>query len=159
MSHSHDDRVAERPHHLCAAYGCPLLGSMATSTSGASEWWCFAHFGKDAGQLQRITSEVRQLEWLSQAITDIRSRHENRADWPAKYQRIDHDLMLQQRGDLRFSGSMNSRMDTELWLVKLEVTLDGMIRALVPATPLQASISAKGKSVGGFQRIGFEVPA
>lgn len=159
MTQSHDDRIADRSPDLCFAYGCPLLGSMSANTMGTTDWLCFVHFGCEISQYQRITAELRSLDWLSQAITDIRTRHHSPAEWAARYQRIEHDLVLNQREDLRFNGAMHSRMDTELWLRRLETELGALIQALVPAAPLQAAIPAEGKSHGSFNRVGFEVPA
>lgn len=159
MTHSHQDRIADRPSYLCAAYGCPMLGAMATSTSGTAEWWCFAHFGKDAGQLQRITVELNHLDWLTKAIVDTRMRHLHKADWPAQFQRIEHDLHLQRRDDLRFDGNTAMRSDTERWLERLEAELDARIRELVPAVPFQESIPTQGAPAPGLGRMTFEAPA
>jgi hypothetical protein len=156
---THPDRTADRPPHLCAAYGCPLLGTMNASTTGGADWFCFAHFGRDFGQRDRVTRELRQLDWLSNAVVDIRRRHLNRSDWPAQYQRICHDLQAQGRDDLRFTGSPHQRMDTERWVEKLEAELATQVRALVKPDQEQAALPTEFNPNANFARVEFEVPA
>lgn len=156
---THPDRTAERPPHLCAAYGCPLLGTMNASTTGGVDWFCFAHFGQDFGQRDRLTRELRQLDWLSSAVVDIRRRHLNRADWPAQYQRICHDLQVNGRDDLQFAGSVHQRSDTEAWVVRLEAELLAQVRALVIPDQAQASIPNEFNPNANFTKVAFEVPA
>lgn len=121
MTHAHSDRVAKRDHCMCAAYGCPLLGTMSGSTGGGT-WWCFAHFGKDVGRFQRITAELHRLKWLLKAISDIRTR-EQHVDYNAAFQRIEHDFALAQRKDLVWTTPET----IEQWLVRLERELLTML--------------------------------
>ncbi len=113
-----DDRVAERPSELCFAYGCPLLGTMTRSTSGTDEWFCFAHFEADAGRMQTLTSMIRSLAWLADAIVDVRKRHRHR-DYPAAFQRLVGDIELAGRKDLLWKGSESE----DQWLVRLETEM------------------------------------
>lgn len=110
-----------RPAGACAAYGCPLLGTMSTSTAGG-EFWCFAHFGKDAGRLQRITAELHRVKWLIQAISDVRLRDQHQ-DYNAAFERICHDFALAQRKDLLWTAPES----VEQWLIRLERELTTML--------------------------------
>ena len=118
---THPNRTASRPG-MCTAYGCPLLGTLSTSTGGTSAWWCFAHFGKDPGQLQRITGELHRVKRLLNAISDIRTREQHQ-DYPAAFQRIEHDFTLAQRKDLLWTTPET----VEQWLVRLERELAAML--------------------------------
>lgn len=152
MTHTSDDRIAERPGHLCAAYGCPLLGSMSASIQGASEWWCFTHFGKDVGAYQRITAELRRLDWLANAITDVRNRDVN-PNYPAAFQRIEHDLVLAQRSDLLWTSP-----ETDMqWMVRLERELEQLLRGDARPAPAQQPLIAQ--DTGSFTRVTIEMPA
>jgi hypothetical protein len=122
MSHKHEDRVAERPSYLCAAYGCPLLGTRSTSTQGG-DFMCHVHFGLVPGQLQPATVEIHRLEWLAHAIVGLRARRHN-PEWRKTYQRIDHDLVLAQREDLRFKESETA----DAWMVRLETELAKLVK-------------------------------
>lgn len=137
MSHTHDDRVAERSPDLCAAYGCPLLGSASTSTTGGSEWWCALHFGKDAGLIQQITSTMNRHRWLSDAITTIRTNARPKHDWTAEMQRVLHDLQAAGRDDLRW----NRPESAPAWIARLETALMEIVASEVrPVVVTQAGL-------------------
>ena len=130
---THPDRTAKRPGSMCAAYGCPLLGSMSTSTGGTSAWWCFAHFGKDVGRFQRITADLNRVKWLIAAISDIRLRDQHQ-DYHAAFERIQHDFTLAQRKDLLWTSPETA----EQWLIRLERELTVMLAD--PAPPVQDTL-------------------
>lgn len=154
MTQTHDDRVAERPHHLCAAYGCPLLGSMSESTQGTNgEWWCFAHFKKDVGQYQGITAELRRLDWLTKAITDVRTRERN-PDYGAAFQRLEHDFMLAQRKDLLWTQPETD----EQWMVRLERELGKLLSGHAAPAPVQHPL-IPAQDTGSFNRVAITMPA
>lgn len=116
----------------CTAYGCPLLGTLSASTAGGN-WWCFAHHGKDVGQFQRITSDLHRVKWLLKAISDVRTRDQH-ADYPAAFQRIEHDFALAQRKDLLWTEGET----VEQWLVRLEKELVTMLAE--PPPPVQDAL-------------------
>lgn len=153
MSHDHNDRVAERPNHLCAAYGCPLHGSMSTSTQGTTDWYCFAHFGKDPGRTQGITAELRRLDWLANAVRDVRDRDVN-PNYGSAFQRIEHDFKLAQRKDLLWTSPESDAQ----WMVRLERELEQLLSGPVnvPA-PRQKPLTTQ--DTGTFNRVGFDLPA
>lgn len=153
MSNTHEDRVAERPGHLCAAYGCPLLGTSSASTQGTSEWWCFAHFGANVGSYQAITSTLRTAEWLSSAVFDVRTMQPGSNESRAAMSRIRHDFELNGRRDLLI-GDHERRGQ---WLVRLETELRALIAAAVTPPPRQAPIIPTVDS-GTFGRVEFDLP-
>jgi len=147
MSHSHEDRVADRPADLCAAYGCPLHGTMTSSTSGSADWWCALHFGKDAAQLQAITSAMNRYRWLVQAIFDVRANSRPKVDWRKQLERIEHDFRANHRADLcveRFPEGLNQGKPCEKskhWIVRLEAALMAYVAAdVVPAVVTQGGL-------------------
>lgn len=125
--HAHDDRVADRSPDLCAAYGCPLLGSASSSTTGGSDWWCALHFGKDAGQIQSITSSMNRHRWLSDAITTVRVNARPKHNWTASMERVLHDLQAAGRDDLRWDG----RESAPAWVMRLELALMQLVASEV----------------------------
>lgn len=157
MSHDHNDRVAERPSHLCAAYGCPLLGTSSASTQGTSEWWCFAHFGANVGSFQTITNVIREAEWLSQAIVDVRTMRPGTHESRAAMARIKHDLELQGRHDLLFQAHGHDHERRPQWLVRLETELRAVISAAVQPPPRQSAIVPTVDS-STFGRVEFDIP-
>ena len=46
----------QKPQWGCAAYGCPLHGSIRDG----SDWMCFVHFQSDVGQWQEISARLNQ---------------------------------------------------------------------------------------------------
>ncbi len=119
---------ADKPTSDCAAHGCPMLGSMSAGCGGG-EFWCFAHFGRDPGQIQGVTAELHRLHWLAAACRDLRviAHPTQKAARASVAQRIHQDLALAQRGDLR-------RKDHETggaWMVRLETELQRLCLAAV----------------------------
>ncbi len=49
--------LAPAEHH-CTANGCPMPGTLASSTNGASEWYCQWHFGQSYGEYGAITARI-----------------------------------------------------------------------------------------------------
>lgn len=154
MSHTHEDRVADRPGHLCAAYGCPLIGSMCTSTQGSTDWWCFAHFGADIGRYQSITSELNRLNWLACAARDVRMF--DRIGTPeskAAFALIEHELELHKRPDLQWN-----RIERRYqWMERLEAALRTELIEVIKPIPRQETIVTE-QSARSFERVGFDMP-
>lgn len=150
--YNHADRVPtvpERSSCYCAAHGCPMLGTMSTHTTGASEWWCYLHFGRDAGRLQSITVEVNRREWLSKAITDLRTNY-GRDTWPDVCRSVRHEFAMQQRTDLRDTAGESGWA----WIVRLEHQLKSMVSSTPVSAPKQRSI----EQADTWAKVGFEAP-
>jgi hypothetical protein len=98
MSHTHADRVPSRPG-MCAAWGCPMQGSISTSTAGSTNWLCWLHFGQDVGRWQRITADLNRLAWLVTAVTTLR-RDYGGVNWDEAYAAADRVMRENQRSDL-----------------------------------------------------------
>lgn len=137
MSHTHEDRVADRPPELCAAYGCPLHGTMATSTTGGSEWWCYLHHGREGAQVQQITSSILRHRWLADALTTAleihpaRDRNEERMDWIVK------TLAAAKREDLQWAGHPET---VRQWTNRLKPALEQLVLADLQAPADRKSV-------------------
>lgn len=153
MSHNHEDRVADRPAHMCTAYGCPLIGAMATSTTGTNEWWCYVHFGKDVGRYQSITTELRKLDWLAQAITSVRTRNRN-PGYGAAFQRIMHDFEQAGRKDLHWTSPESD----EQWMVRLERELLKLLEGVLQPAQEQRQLAIQSAKSLNWNRVGFDLP-
>ena len=124
------DRTADRPSHLCAAYGCPMLGSMS-GVIGGTEWWCWLHFGRDLGRMQAITSEIRRNAWLADAITALRIALDDGRDspeWAKSFQKFGHECATENRNDLLW---LEGESETQ-WLLRLETAFGVIVAAAVP---------------------------
>jgi hypothetical protein len=122
---SHPDRTADRPSYLCAAYGCPMLGTMSDDTGGGN-FVCHVHKGCEPGQVQAITVEINHNVWLANAIRDIRCRARN-PNWRQTFERINHDLVQSRRKDL-----MQNSNSLDDWMIRLEVELLAVVKAGLP---------------------------
>lgn len=162
MTHTHEDRIADRPAHLCAAYGCPLIGSMCSSTSGSTEWWCFAHFGATAGRFQMITNEMRRLQWLSMAVHDVRFHDKPGTQASrAAFATIERELTAHGRPDLLWIRPNEEQPLGEKrwrWLERLEAALKTELADVLNASNDQAALPIAGGSVGTFEKVGFDMP-
>jgi hypothetical protein len=137
MTHTHEDRVAERPAHMCSAYGCPLMGTMTASTSGADDWACSLHANKGAGQMQAVTVAINRHRWLATAITDVRSFVPGRAGKAELLERIRHDFTANKRMDLYWAGGTET---VRQWVNRLEPELDRIVLAELELPPKQETL-------------------
>lgn len=156
MSSDLQDRTANRPAHLCSAYGCPLIGSMSTSTGGSDEWWCFAHFRLDYGDVQTATREVNRLSWLAAACRDCRDiagLKPKSPEWHAAYALAENELTLNGRRDLLPTEGESRRQ----WLGRLEAALLEIVRESVKPPPLLPV--GVGQNTTTFGKVGFDMPA
>lgn len=156
MTHSHEDRVAERLPHQCAAYGCPLVGTSSSSTQGSDEWWCFAHFGLDYGQVQAATSELHRVAWLTAAVRDVRDVRRvapGTAESRAAFALIANELTLHGRKDLLHNPPESRRQ----WLGRLETALLSIVHEVVqPAKQAPLGTDQKAHTFG---KVEFDMPA
>jgi len=123
MTQTHDDRVAERDPCLCTAYGCPLLGTMTGSTSGANDWACSFHANKSATQLQEITRVINQHRWLAEAITLVRSMVPGNPNRAAVLSRLWNDFNQHDRPELYWNRVETVRQ----WTNRLDKALDELV--------------------------------
>lgn len=119
-----EERTADRPSYLCAAYGCPMLGTMSDGTGGG-DFMCHVHYRKPPGLWQTITVEVNRNEWLARAIRDLRARSHNPA-WRQTYERITQDLAAAGRTDLA-----QGRSSIDGWMIRLEAELAAHVKAML----------------------------
>ncbi|SNT33634.1 hypothetical protein SAMN06265795_12636 [Noviherbaspirillum humi] len=93
------DMINGRASCDCAAHGCPMLGSLTSSTTGTSEWLCWFHFGKEPVQWQSITAQLREVGWLVDALRNIRMNY-GTENWGPVYLGIKQELLRNGREDL-----------------------------------------------------------
>ncbi len=122
MTHTHEDRVAERDPCLCAAYGCPLMGTFSSSTSGGNDWCCAFHANK-GGQLQQITMVINQFRWLAEAITMVRGMVPGNPHRAKLLERIWHDFNVHDRPELYWNRVETVRQ----WVNRLDKALDDLV--------------------------------
>jgi hypothetical protein len=147
MSYDHNDRVAPHDPCRCAAYGC----LMPTSTTGSSEWLCWLHFGRDAGQWQGVTIELNRVAWLVEAVQAIR-RYSSRATiWPEVYRNIKQAIVLNQRPDL-----LNRKDESaSAWALRLDAELRDVCGGKAPMPLLQVADPGASDS---WKKTEFKVP-
>jgi len=106
---------------MCAAFGCPLLGSLSSSTLGDGKWACFCHFGKQVGTNDAITARLNSdaLRPIVNATIDIR-RFAGTDEWEVvhkgirgAFKRIGRNGLLSTKDDYSVRG----------WLLRLEAAL------------------------------------
>lgn len=123
MTHTHEDRIAERDSSMCTAYGCPLLGTMTGSTSGANDWACPYHVNKPATQLQDITRIINRHRWLAEAITMVRGMVPSNPNRAKIIERLWNDFNVHDRAELYWDRVENVRQ----WTNRLEKALDELV--------------------------------
>jgi hypothetical protein len=56
---------------LCCANGCPLAGSLTTSTNGSDKWFCRVHFGTPYSEHDGITARINNRLDLYRIADDL----------------------------------------------------------------------------------------
>lgn len=68
-----EEEKPSRPFGTCMAYGCPMAGSLAKSTSGEEHnWMCQLHFEAEPYQWQEVTHILKSNMVLVTLIREIR---------------------------------------------------------------------------------------
>lgn len=111
----------------CAAYGCPLAGSMGSE----GKWYCYCHVGRASSDNDRITSAIRELDFIAQSTLDIRGGRSS-SEWAGIYRNIQQRLIRAGRSDLLLDAKQDSpdgksQPVVTMWLMRLE-------RVLIEAT-------------------------
>lgn len=120
--------MSEERFGMCAAYGCPLAGSIGND----GKWYCFCHANRPSSDNDRITRILRDdYEWLVQTTLEIRGDRVSK-DWPQIYRNIQARLVRAGRSDLLLSQKDESPhkagyRNPIVWLLRLE-------RELIEAT-------------------------
>jgi len=106
---------------MCAAFGCPLLGSLTSSTLGDSKPFCFCHFGKTVGSNDAITARLNSdaLRPIAQATVDVR-RFVRTDEWEIVHKGIRGALRRVGRPDLLSNANDGNVIG---WLLRLEAAL------------------------------------
>lgn len=112
----------------CKAFGCPLQGTMSTSTSGTSEWLCFVHFGLEADQWQSATVELNRMKWLVDLTRTIRENAlSNPQGWNTIEAGVHKEMTMAQRSDLHrkppSAAFFGNAEPVNRWLARLESVL------------------------------------
>ncbi|WP_050466350.1 hypothetical protein [Herbaspirillum chlorophenolicum] len=134
----------------CAAFGCPCA---ATASNGGSNWFCTYHLGTEASSWQRITQELRRLEWLILICRGIRVCYGTER-WEKAFKQIQHDIRAHQRSDLLFVKETD--VNAQQWLRRLEGVIDNAARGVQqPQLPVMPQRQAAHDPV---QRVQFDLP-
>lgn len=134
-----------RPWGMCAAYGCPLFGSMGSD----GKWFCFCHINKPSSMNDAISMKLRGDEcWAIVAATlDIRRCSSSFRENEDIYRRLQHRLITADRRDMLFgdadcSPERPGKPIVKMWLGRLEAELmrltgdGGLSRSPTPISPI-----------------------
>jgi hypothetical protein len=116
---------------MCAAYGCPMFGTMGNGSS----WVCFVHANRMPGTHDAITTAIRRHDAIAKTIIEVRSRYGTEL-WPSSESRIVKRLTAADRTDLLESDGDHG---VQGWLARLEKALleavgDAGTQARMPTT-------------------------
>lgn len=135
--------VDSRPWGMCAAYGCPLLGTMGEEVGG--KWFCFCHVRRPHSLNDAITARLRKHEWLVNSTLDIR-QFQGQEGWGSVLGGIeklcrDHDRIDLMFGEADSSPRRPGRPIVNMWLQRLEgelitITAEAGMQAHIPTAPV-----------------------
>ncbi|TCG08360.1 hypothetical protein BZM27_12555 [Paraburkholderia steynii] len=120
-------------HGKCAAFGCPLPGSLGMG----GEWVCFCHHGASAAGWQNVTRCIRSHESLASSISDAR-RFLGTPQWSSAYRTIRQRLTAAGLADLLPGKADESPCSpghpvAVHWLMRMEMHLLGLCNAAADA--------------------------
>lgn len=130
---------------MCAAYGCPLLGSIGSD----GRWYCFCHANKPSSLNDAISQELRgDLMPIVQSTLDIRAHHSSFYDAPNAYRMIQERLTRAGRKDLLLgnvdcSPHRPGQPMVKAWLMRLERVLIDATSELGKPKPLATTVPTK----------------
>lgn len=118
------EEVAGQPWGYCAAYGCPLLGSVGSD----GRWYCFCHAGRPTNQNDAITLLLREHMPIVQSTISIRGHAGSFHADPEGYRAIQRALTDHGRKDLLMGAPDESphrpgKPIVRMWLARLESEL------------------------------------
>jgi len=155
MSHSHEDRVADRQAGMCAAYGCPLHGTMSNNTTGGDDWWCFLHHGREGAMVQQITTAIHRHRWLADVLTTALEIHPARDGNEGRMEWIRKTLKTANRDDLQWAGHPEN---IRQWTNRLKPALEQLVMADVQV-PAQTEIAGTKATKDTWQKASALIPA
>ncbi|PVX84331.1 hypothetical protein [Paraburkholderia unamae] len=109
-----------QPWGMCAAFGCPLLGSLGSE----GRWYCFCHVNKPSTFNDAITRELREKQMhLVDSTIEIRRHHSSFHGEERAYRTIQQRLMVAGRKDLLMTAGERQNGGVRAWLMRLERAL------------------------------------
>lgn len=109
-----------QPWGMCAAFGCPLLGSLGSE----GRWYCFCHVNKPSNFNDSITRELRENQsHIVESTLAIRKHHSSFYGEDAAYRGIQQRLIGAGRKDLLMSADERQNGGVRAWLMRLERVL------------------------------------
>lgn len=112
--------VNGQPAGMCAAYGCPLFGTVGSE----SRWYCFCHVNKPSNFNDAITRELRERQMhIVDSTLDLRRHACSFYGEDAAYRAIQQRLISADRRDLLMSAHEKQNGGVRAWLLRLERTL------------------------------------
>ncbi|MDN7481905.1 hypothetical protein QZM38_13830 [Burkholderia orbicola] len=106
---------------MCAAFGCPLLGSVGSD----GKWYCFCHAGRPSGSNDAVTLTLREHMPIVESTLSIRRHFGSFRDDPNGYRAIPRALTEHGRTDLLLGKADESphkpgKPIVRMWLARLE---------------------------------------
>lgn len=119
-----DDDSPRSVNGMCMCYGCPMPGSMNSSTAGpVSYWMCHAHFRSQAGNWATITQRYKNNQREVDLILAIRNAQSgkpfNIKGWLISLHQSNEVKLLPNDTDRISDNSLSMRK----WLSRLEKSL------------------------------------
>lgn len=112
--------MSEERWGMCAAYGCPLPGSIGNE----GRWYCYCHAGRATEANDRITRALQDLDFIVQCTIDLRGSRGTK-EWPTIYRNMQQRLIRAGRPDLLLGTkdeppNKPGVQNLTMWLMRLE---------------------------------------
>jgi hypothetical protein len=124
-----NDLVEGQPWGMCAAYGCPLAGSMGSG----GQWWCFCHHEQPSSANAAITMVLRANGVLCRLSLALRGRDEEAISL-CRQELRGHAL----GGELAFNREKDR--NAYGWLLRIERALIEMTAHVGKRQPISSAV-------------------
>lgn len=118
-----------QPWGMCAAYGCPLAGSMGSG----GQWWCFCHYEQPSSANAAITMVLRANGVLCRLSLALRGRDEEAISL-CRQELRGHAI----GGELAFSREKDRNVYG--WLLRIERALIDMTAHAGKRQPIPSTV-------------------
>ena len=139
--------------HNCAAFGCPLPGSLSEGIQGGGNWYCRNHFGSFGAAHDEITVRIKKHRWILDIAGFLASDIHCEG-----FERI-RDGIEERFAEAGLDLAMDREKTVGAWVQKISGKFDSLVSGSPQgAGRVVARAPAETQKTAGFARIDSLIP-
>ena len=141
--------------HNCAAFGCPLPGSLSEGIQGGGNWYCRNHFGSFGAAHDEITVRIKKHRWILDIASYLSADMQNGDGFEGI-----RDGIEERFAEAGLDLAMDREKTVGAWVQKISGKFDSLVSGSPQgAGRVVARASAETQKPAGFARIDSLIPA